>query len=156
MATAHFTEHIWSFLITGWNHYMDSLGSNGLMQPIFCCNPSLSNLDPDRICSQLKRFIVRDLTDWAEKNHKEFTKSQFCLPAVRSQSYKTCIPAVTTLHFDYKVTTTVTMKSLFLVPNTLTIGQWLNPLQWGRCRNLTSRHLVGNCMVKTWRDIGIQ
>ena len=39
-----------------------------------------------------------------------------------------------------------------LVPNTVTTEQWLHwthviryPLPWGICRNLSTRHLVGNC-----------
>ena len=47
----------------------------------------------------------------------------------------------------------------FLVPNAVTTEQWLYwthiircPLLLGLCRNLSSRHLVGNCMVTTWED----
>ena len=46
-----------------------------------------------------------------------------------------------------------------LVPHTVTTEQWLHrthviryPLPWGLCRNLSTRHLVGNCIVTTWED----
>ena len=30
------------------------------------------------------------------------------------------------------------------------------PLPWGLCRNLSTRHLVGNCMVTTWENTRYQ
>ena len=46
-----------------------------------------------------------------------------------------------------------------LVPDTVTTEHWLHQthvirylLLWGLCRNLSTRHLVGNCTVTTWED----
>ena len=71
---------------------------------------------------------------------------------------KTPIPSVTTLHCDYMVTTTVTMKSL--LPNPWCSDYWTvaashtpgtgYSLPWGQCRNLATRHLVDNNTVTTW------
>ena len=82
MASAHFTEHIETVLITG---FKSLPGLKGLIAAYIWHNPSSSNSHPHRICnfrtlssgsdsnvddqySQLKRFIVRDLTDWANEN----------------------------------------------------------------------------------------
>ena len=59
-----------------------------------------------------------------------------------------------TRHSDYTVTITVTMQSLFSSPRhcdywTVTTSDThviRYPLPWGLCRNLSTRHLVGNCM----------
>ena len=70
------------------NHYLDSLGSKGLLQPTL--SPTLAwaictlieyaifahpvpdyTLDADDQYNQLERFIVQDHTDWAKKKGHE-------------------------------------------------------------------------------------
>ena len=67
-----------------------------------------------------------------------------------------------TRHSDYTVTTTVTMWSLFSSPRhhdywavtTSDTHVIRYPLPWGLSRNLSTRHLVGNCTVTTWKTLG--
>ena len=85
-ASAHFTEHIQSALITGFKSLPGLPGVKGLIAAYIWRNPNSSNSHPHRVCnfrtlssgsgsnaddqySQLKRFIVRDITDWANENH---------------------------------------------------------------------------------------
>ena len=75
-----------SVLITGFKSLPGLPGVKGLIAAYIWCNPSSSNSHPDRICNfrilsfgsdsnaddryrQLERFIVRDLTNWANENH---------------------------------------------------------------------------------------
>ena len=65
-------------------------------------------------------------------------------------------------HLLGTVTTTVTAYSLFSIPQhrdywavtTLDSHAIRYPLPWGLCRNLSTRHLVGNCTVTTWMTLG--
>ena len=62
---------------------------------------------------------------------------------------------------DYTVTTTVTMQSLFSSPwhcdywtvTTSDTHVIRYPLPWGLCRNLSTRHLVGNCTVTSRKTL---
>ena len=81
-----FTEHIQSVLITGFKSLPGLPGVKGLIAAYIWRNPNSSNSHPHRVCnfrtlssgsdsnaddqySHLKRFIVRDLTDWANENY---------------------------------------------------------------------------------------
>ena len=80
--------HIQLVLITGFKSLPGLPGVKGLIAACIRRNPSSSNSHPHRVCnfrtlssgsdsnadaqySQLKRFIVRDLTDWVNENHKK-------------------------------------------------------------------------------------
>ena len=84
-ASAHFTEHVQAVLITGFKSLPGLPGVKGLIAAYIWCNPSSSYSHSHRICnfctlssgsdsnaddqySQLKRFIVRDLTNGANEN----------------------------------------------------------------------------------------
>ena len=88
-----FTEHIQSLLITGFKLLPGPPGIKGLIAGYIGRNPNLSKLHPYRICnfrtlssgsdsnaddqySELKWFIVRDLTNWANKNHSSMFSKQ--------------------------------------------------------------------------------
>ena len=74
-------------LSLGLNHYLDSLGSKGLLQPtfgatlaraictaieyvIFRTLSSGFDSNTDDQYRKMKKFIVRNLTNWANENHK--------------------------------------------------------------------------------------
>ena len=112
------------FKSLGLNHYLDSLGSMGLLQPTLG-NPSLSNSHPHKVCnfpttqldsntddqySLLKWFKVWDLTNWANENLTALTLSMHILsssllvhaprhyPSYSQQlwagSYPLCLPSL--------------------------------------------------------------
>ena len=99
-------------------------------------------------------LLITIVTTMKNYNHPLFElQLQFIFRSVFGYTAKLLFHQSPTRHSDYTVTTTVTMLSLFSSPRhrdhwTVTTSDTYvirYPLPWGLCRNLSTRHLVGNC-----------